>query len=412
MILVLIITLILSAFFSATEIVFITANRLRIQVGARRGLVGGKTAEEFVLRPERFLAATLVGNNLANVLFSSVAALFLKELTGMGDAAIMIVVTAVLLTFGEIIPKSLGRSAADGVIRYFAAVLRLFSFILYPVIAALQRMSEGIVRLLGGSAGEVSHFFHRTEIDVLIRQEVERGSLDDKQGEIISKIVTLSDRPIREVMVPRTEIVGVDVRSRIREVYRTFVTSGYSQLPVYDGSIDKIVGIVGVRDLFARPRSLKSVMRDVLFVPATKRAGELLREFREKGSTFAVVVDEFGGTAGIVTSEDLVEEVVGEIHDEYDVEESVCREVEPSVYLLSGRVELDRVREELGIALPEGDYETVGGFIVASVGRIPRAGEELQLEGYKVVVLKGSRTKVDLVKLFRLETAVAAKGAR
>ena len=400
MLLVLVVALVLSAFFSATEIALVSANKLRLWVSERRGEFGSKIATQFAGVPVKLHSVVLIGNNVAAMLFSTAAAVLLLRLTNLGDLAITLIAASLLLLFGEVIPKSLGRDAPLSAVRFLAVVLQGFSYLFYPVAVVLQWFAGKLVRLIGVSTDEVSHVFQRSDVDVLVRQGLEsaKGG-DDRQGEIISRIFTLSDRPVREVMVPRTEITAVEIHSRIKEVYKAFIESGYSRLPVYEGSLDKIVGVVSVRDMFSRPRSLKAVMQDVVFVPETKRSGELLKEFRQKGRSLAIVVDEFGGTAGLVTTEDLVEELLGEIHDEYDVEETICREVESSVYLVSGRVEVDRLRREFGISLPEGDYETIGGWVVASLGRIPHAGEEVVIDGFKIAILRATRTKVELLKL-------------
>jgi CBS domain containing-hemolysin-like protein len=201
-------------------------------------------------------------------------------------------------------------------------------------------------------------------------------------------------------MTPRTDIVGVDIGGTMEEVLNTFIESGYSKIIVYDENLDNIKGTVFTKDIFKQPKDLQSVVREVLFVPETKKSMDMLNEFLDKQFSFAVVVDEFGGTAGIITVEDLIEELFGEIRDEYDdVNEKVARKIEPNSYLLSGKVEIDYLNEELDFKIPEGDYETIAGFVTFKIGRIPKKGETFKLDNFTILILKSSNTKIDLMKL-------------
>lgn len=392
-------TLILSALFSASEISFVLANRLKIEVRARRAEPGAKTALSFIRQPERYFSTLLVGNNIANVACSSVATVLFGMIFGWDEPTILLVVSALLLLFGEIVPKTLARDMADFLVVLFAVFMQTVRMCLYPLVWLSEKSSGFLLRLFRVQPGEVRHFFSRSDINQLIREGSERGVVDTQDGTMIVKAISLADQPIKEVMIPRTEIVAVDQSASIQEVIHVFRRSGFSRLPVYKETLDNIMGVVHAHDLFHRPRSLKTILREVLFVPQTKKSADLLREFRQRGITIAIVVDEYGGTAGLVTTEDLIEELVGEIHDEYDVEEIVCEKVNDSTYILSGRVEIDFLNERYRLNIPSGDYETIAGYVMHVAGRIPREGESITTNSFSITISRATKNKIQLVQL-------------
>jgi len=204
-------------------------------------------------------------------------------------------------------------------------------------------------------------------------------------------------------MRPRTEIVACDINASKEELYQIFIDSGYSKIPIYEGSLDTIRGVVYLSDLFSDFNEIVEIMRPINFYPETKPSIELLKEFLSDGISIAIIVDEYGGTSGLVTTEDLIEELLGEIKDEYDVDENICRKIGENTYLISGRVEIDAVLDQIGIQIPEGKYETVGGYIINRLGRIPQEGEEFILDHFKFTIIKATPNKIDLVKLVELK---------
>lgn len=200
-------------------------------------------------------------------------------------------------------------------------------------------------------------------------------------------------------MRPRTEIVGVEIHSSIEDVHKSFIDSGYSKLIVYEENLDNIKGVILAKDLFTNPKTITEVLREIKFYPETKRSLEVLNELLESKISIAVVVDEFGGTAGIVTMEDIIEELFGEIKDEYDIEEHICRRISRDTYLISGKVEIDHLNEKYKIGIPEGDYETVAGYIENRLGRIPKQGESFLIDNYDLIIVKATQTKIELIKL-------------
>jgi putative hemolysin len=392
-------TLLLSSLFSGSEIAFIVANRLKIEVRARKNVRGAKTTLSFTRQPERYFSTLLVGNNIANVACSSVATALFSLTFGWSEFTILLVVSFSLLLFGEVIPKTIARDAADYVVILFALFILVVRAVLYPLVWISEKSSDMLLKLFRIQPGEVRHFFSRSDINQLIRESSESGEVDSEDGTMLIKAMSLADQPVREVMIPRTEFVAVEHSATIQEVIRMFRRTGLSRLPVFKDTLDHIIGVVYAHDLFQRPRSIKNIVREVLFVPETKKSADMLREFRQRGITIAIVIDEYGGTAGLVTTEDLIEELVGEIHDEYDMEEVVCEKKSNSLYILSGRVEIDYLNEVYGLSVPSGDYETVSGFVMQAAGSIPSAGDVIRAGDYTIKVTKTAKNIVQLVEL-------------
>ena len=225
------------------------------------------------------------------------------------------------------------------------------------------------------------------------------GMVNKKESDIIGKVLNLGNQRVYEAMRPRTEIVGAEINSTIDEVFALFIDSGYSKLPVYDESLDNIKGIIYANDLFKSPEDVKSILREAIFVPETKKSLEMLNEFLNKQITIAIVIDEFGGTAGLVTIEDIFEEMFGEIKDEYDVEENICRKISENTYLISGKVEVDFINEKYDLNIPSGNYETIAGYITSEIGRIPVEGEVVSIDGYSISIVRANNIRIDVVRL-------------
>ena len=248
-------------------------------------------------------------------------------------------------------------------------------------------------------AENVKFLFSKEDLEILVQESHKAGMVNKKESDIISKVLTLGEQRVYEAMRPRTEIVGVEINSTIEEAFALFIDSGYSKLPVYDDNLDNIKGIIYANDLFKSPEDIKSILREAVFVPETKKSLEMLNEFLNKQVSIATVIDEFGGTAGIVTMEDIFEEMFGEIKDEYDVEEDICRKISDNTYLISGKAEIDFINEKLGLNIPTGDYETIAGYITTQLGRIPAQGENVSIDGFSILILRASQIKIDAVRL-------------
>lgn len=392
--------LVLSFFFSGAEIAFVTANRLKVEIKLRQNKPDAKLASDFIHKPEDFLTTTLVGNNFVNVMYSTLMTVYLSEVMGIENIFVKAVISSVIiLIVGEVIPKSIFREFADHLIFLIAFPLRLFHIILFPLISFTSSIATFLVKLLGVSSVNVAAFFHRHDIQLLLKEGEKTGSLAPEESEIIENVFELKEIKVRECMIPRTDISAVDINSEIQDCLQSFIESGFSKLPVYEESIDNVVGIVYAHDLFKSPASLNEIMREVMFVPESKRANDLLKEFRSSKTSVAIVVDEFGGTSGLITMEDLIEELVGDIKDEFDTEDHYLKQIDEKTYLLSGRIQVEDLNEKYHLGIEEGDFDTIGGFIIDHVGRIPMSGEKLEIGHFEITIIKATKIKIDLVKL-------------
>ncbi|MBC8042511.1 MAG: HlyC/CorC family transporter [Rhizobacter sp.] len=393
-------TLLFAAFFSGSEIAFVTANRLRLEVFERKKIFGSKLANYFIRHIDQTLTTTLVGNNLAHTVYVTLMVASLERLFGERSLVLhTLIASVIVLLAGEVIPKLILRELADYAVIIIAPVLRLTRFVLFPVIWISELISRAILWLFGTKDGNLEQFFRKQDFEILLRENVPIGAAQAKDAEIISNVFVLSDIRVRESMVPRTDIEGLEKTLPMKEVYKRFAESGYSKMAVYEESIDNIIGVAFVHDLFTKPKTLSGIVRKVMFVPETKKSAELLREFTQSGESVAIVVDEFGGTAGLVTAEDLIEELVGDIQDEFDSDEEVCKALSDDTYLISGRINIDTVNEKFALGIAKSDYETMGGFVLSRIGRIPQQGEIITIDDFIITVAKSSRTKIDVIKL-------------
>jgi CBS domain containing-hemolysin-like protein len=398
--LILLALLILSAFFSSSEIAFIIANKIKVEIRARKNNYSAKNARYFINNPEIFFSSILISSSIVNVAFASLSSIFLFKIFGLEEFVILLISTTLILLFGELLPKYFARELADRFILISAIPLRIITVVIYPFVKTISTVSSVLSRTNQREEEEILHIFDKEDIQNLIEESSEAGKMDEEQSDIISKVIDIREQRVYEAMTPRTDIVGVEINSTMDEVLDTFIQSGYSKIVVYEENLDNIKGTLFTKDIFKQPEDLKSVIRDVAFVPETKKSMEMLNEFLDKQFSFAVVVDEFGGTAGILTAEDLIEELFGEIRDEFDdVNEKVAKKIDANSYLLSGKVEIDYLNEEMEFKIPEGDYETIAGYVTFRLGRIPKKGESFKLDNYTILILKADNTRIDLIKL-------------
>lgn len=391
--------LMLSGFFSSSEIAFVVANKIKIEIRARKQNVYAQNAYYFVKKPDFFFSTILISNNIVNIAFASFSSVFLLSVFHMDEFEILIITTILLLFFGELIPKYVGRELADRLILLSSIPLRIVLVTLYPLVKITSKISTVIDRMVKREEEEILQIIHSEDIQNLIEESSEAGKMDENQSDIISKVIEIRDQRVYEAITPRIDIVGVELNSTFDKIMDTFIESGYSKLIIYEENFDNVRGMVMMRDFFTLHDDWKSLIRDVAFVPETKKSLEMLNEFLDKQFSLAVVVDEFGGTAGIITVEDLIEELFGEIRDEYDEEDKVVKKLDNFTYIMSGKVEIDFINDEYEIEIPEGDYETIAGFLTYKLGRIPVKGESFKIDKYRILVLKSDKTKIDLIKL-------------
>ncbi|MBI9070311.1 MAG: HlyC/CorC family transporter [Melioribacteraceae bacterium] len=397
---ILVILLLLSGFFSSSELAFIVSNKIKIELRARKDNFAAKNAQYYVENPQVFFSTILISNNIINIAFASIITIFLSTYFDYGDITILIISTMLLLLFGELMPKYFARELPDRSIMIMVNPLRLITFIIYPIVKLTSVISDTLTQNASVNEETSIYLFEKDDLHQLVNESVVAGKVGEDDSDIVKKVISLGDQRVYEAMTPRTDIMGVDMTASLQDLIKIFIQSGYSKLPVYEENLDNIKGVVFVNDMYKSPEDLKSIIRDVIFVPDTKKSLDMLNEMLEKQVSIAVVVDEFGGTAGIVTVEDILEELFGEIKDEYDIDDVICKEIEPNLFVISGKVEIDHINEEYDLRITEGDYETIGGFITSYVGRIPEKGEEFEIDQFAFTILRSDNTKIDLVKVF------------
>ncbi len=397
--------ILLSAFFSGTETAFFSINK--IDLAALREEHSSKSKKIVALLDDqkKLLIAILTGNTVVNISSAIVATLLTVKLAaefhfseGWSLFIEVVVVTFILLIFGEITPKVL---AVKHPVRFAKRVVFLINLVylgLYPISAALEQFTIYFSRIFNLQKKE--NFLSEDELKALIELGEEKGTIQEEEKEMIDSIFEFGETTVREIMVPRIDMICVEVRTPLDELVKKIQEAGHSRIPVYQERIDNIVGIIHAKDLIPylvkaeKPKSLKELTRPAYFVPESKKIDELLREFQQERTHMAIVVDEYGGTAGLVTLEDVIEEIVGEIQDEYDREQPLFRKIAENIWLVDARIDIAEFNENFPEPIPEDeDYESLGGFIFSIIGSVPEEKESISYGNYtfQVEKLKGQR---------------------
>lgn len=396
---VLMVLIFFSAYFSSTEMAFIVANKLKIEVRARKKNIAAQSAFYFVKDPQKFYSTILIGNNIVNIAFASISTIIFATEFGWSDYKILLFVSIITLIFGELIPKYIARESADSLLLLVSIPLRLVSILLSPVIKITTQLSKMLTAQKKDSAEKLAHLFDKEDMKILV-DEVQTSSLvKDQERSFISKVFDFSEQKVYEAMRPRTEITGISINDTVSNAVDLFIESGYSKVIVYEDDLDNIKGFILAKDLFGNPKEVKDLIRNTQFYPETKKSLEILNEFLTNNDSIAVVIDEFGGTAGIVTMEDIIEELFGDIKDEYDVDEVICRKISLNSYIISGKVEIDHLNEKYNLEIPNGDYETIAGFVIDNIGHIPKANETITIDNFSILVIRADNVRIDLIKL-------------
>ncbi|MDX1586125.1 MAG: hemolysin family protein [Balneolaceae bacterium] len=420
--LLIVLTILLSGFFSGSEIAFVSANRLKLEIESRRNSWTGRVVNYFVRNPETFLTTTLVGNNIVNVLYATLMTLFLvapitelyMEWVGSPPSPVTlliiqtIIASVVIMIFGEILPKALFRINADWWVKIIAVPQQFCNWLFRPLIVVADAASDSIIKMINPEIDRSGQLFRRQDVELIFQELRDTGGsdLDREDSEILHNVLELSNKRVKESMIPRTDIVAVEKETSIEETLKVFISSGFSKLPVYRESIDDIIGVIFAYDLFNNPKNLTEIMRPIKLVPSSQKSKDLLSEFRKSNISVAVVIDEYGGTAGMITIEDVLEEVVGDIQDEYDTEDHIIKKISANTYVVSGGVEIEDLLEaHPEISLPEesSNYETIAGYIINSLGRIPKVNEELLIGSNKFIISKASPSRIETVKIIVID---------
>lgn len=407
----LVVLVLLAAFFSGSETALFAANRLRLRHQKEEGHRPAATALSLLEQPARLFSTLLIGNNIASTGAAVVATATMVRVVGpeRGTLYAFVLMTLVLLIFGDITPKTVAAHRADRLALLVAQPVRWLSVLLSPVIRLLALLTNVLARPFGGRVRLDAPMVTEEEIQMLVRMGEEQGVLEQDEREMIHSIFAWGDTVVREVMVPRIDMVCVEADDPVQALLEVVRTHGHSRIPVYHETIDQIVGLVHVKDLLAAFRSgrLEGAVRDfarpAYFVPETKRLDELFREMRRKKVHMAIAVDEYGGTAGLVTIEDLLEEIVGPIQDEYDIEEPPIKVLNERVALVDGSVNLEDVNAALRLDLPAGDVDSVGGFVYSLLGHVPAQGERVTYDGVELAVERVDGNRISQVKITKVE---------
>lgn len=406
------ISLAFSAFFSGMEISYVSANKLRLELDKKDKSLTSKILDVFFHNPNQFISTMLVGNNIALVVYGLQMAILLEPWIAhfVDQEALIVLIQSIISTIlilftGEFIPKTIFKIDPNFFLRLFAVPLYIIYIVLYPVSKFSSLLSFLILKLAGVKNLKDSGVYTlgKVDLDYFIQQSIEDAPQDydmDTEVKIFQNALEFSNVKVRDCIVPRTEIVACDKHVTTDELRSRFIETGLSKILIYDDNIDNIIGYIHSSELFKHPDHWLEQLCKVSIVPETMAANKLMRVLMQEKKSLAVVVDEFGGTSGIVTLEDLVEEIFGEIEDEHDMKREVARKISENEYLLSGRMEIDAINEMFGLDLPESDdYVTIAGLILHYYQKFPKLNESIEYGKYTFKIVKATATKIELVRM-------------
>ena len=412
----LIICLLLSAFFSSSETAFVSLQKIRIEHLVNTKVRGAKRVAKMMERPERFLSTILLGNNFVNTAAAALATFLAVSIWGEeGIIIATIVVTIALLIFCETTPKTIATQHAERLSLTLVRPIEALSWLLTPFVIALSWIASGFSKLFGGTPVPRS-LVSEEEIRTMISVGHKEGTVEEEEAEMLHKVFEFGNRPVSEVMVPRTEVVWIEKGTKLVDFLNLYAQSPLSRFPVYEDNRDNVVGILSVKDIvMAQAKGtisdegvIDDLIRPAYFAPETKRISELFAEMRDKNYRMTVVVDEFGGTAGIVSLSGLMEEIVGPVGDELATIEKEYETINEYTFSIDGGMRIEEANEEMGLNLPTGDYETVAGFVLDLLGHIPKQGEQLRYKGLRIVITEMRGMKIEKIVVTKERHAATA----
>lgn len=405
-----VVCLVLSAFFSSSETALTTVNLIRI----RNLADNGDKAAAWVLKARRdqskMLGAILIGNNVVNLSASSMLTVLVTDVFGsQAVGAATGVLTLLVLLFGEITPKTIATLEAEKNALRFARVVCLLMTILTPVIFVVNLLSGGVLRLLGVDPNKPTDSITEDELRTIVEVGHEKGVIESEEKEMINNVFDLGDSVARDIMVPRIDMSFVDVEASYEELMEIFRRDHYTRLPVYEDNTDNVIGIINMKDLILLEDraafSVRDYLRQPLFTFESKKLSELMIEMRKTSNNIVIVLDEYGATAGLITLEDILEEIVGDIRDEFDAdEEDELKEISKGEYLADGSMNLDDINDRLGLELVSEDFDSLGGFMIDRLEHLPAEGEEVDTEEVRLVVEKVNKNRIDKVHIYVKKT--------
>ena len=413
-IIIIVIAIILSAFFSGMEIAFIASNKLRIELDRKQGVFGSEILKIFTNNPGHYIATMLIGNNVALVIYGLVFSKLLgPPLSAFIDSDLLILIintlisTALILFVAEFLPKTIFIISPNFFLKFLSIPTLFFFFLFYPIsrftLAASNLFIRVFFRIKTSEKNQENIIFSKVDLDHFVnlsKQSNEESEPDHHNIRIFQNALDFSSVKLRECMIPRTEIEAVDCESSVEQLKERFIETRLSRILVYENSIDNIIGYFELKDIFKSPSDIRSSIRKLAIAPETMPANKLLKMFVDEKKSIALVVDEFGGTSGMVTMEDVLEEIVGDIEDEHDVNELTEKVTGNNEYILSGRLEIDYLNEKYQLNLPEkDDYETLAGMIMFYYGSIPVNNDVIRIGKILIKVLRSTTTRLELVNL-------------
>jgi CBS domain containing-hemolysin-like protein len=412
----LIITIIFSAFFSGMEIAFVSSNRLRAEMDREKNGLSQQALDVFYAHPSNFISTMLVGNNISlvvyGILFAQIfdATLFEPLSDGARVTCDTLLSTVVVLFTGEFLPKTIFKSNPNGLLTFFALPAYLCYIVLYPISRFATALSRGMLRLIGVRLPKETEGkeFTKVDLDYLVQSSIDNAKDNteiEDEVELFHNALDFADTKVRDCMVPRTEIEAVDIEDcTVEQLKNKFIESGHSKIIVYRDDIDHIIGYIHSSELFKKVGDISKHIQQMPYVPETMAARKLMQIFLQQKKSLGVVVDEYGGTSGIVSLEDIVEEITGDIEDEHDSQKYVAKQLSDGDYMLSARLEIEKVNELFDLHLPESDdYMTVGGLILHEYQSFPKLNEVVKIGHFEFKIIKNTMTKIELVRLKVIE---------
>jgi len=401
------ICIVLSAFFSSSETAFISLERFRVRHMVETKVKGAERVAKMLERPDRFLSTILLGNNLVNTAATAMATILAISIwEDQGVIIATLGMTVVLLIFAETMPKTFANRHAERLSLLFVRPVEILSWLFSPVVIVLSWLASRFTRLIGGTPVPRS-IISDEEIRTMITVGHKEGTVEEAEADMLHAVFEFGDNPVSEVLVPRPEVVGIEKGETLAEFLKTYSESPISRFPVYVENMDNVVGILSIKDvlmalargLITKESPIDELIRPAYFTPETKRISELFTEMRDGNYRMAIVVDEYGGTAGIVSLSRLMEEIVGPVGDELAEAEKEYESINEYTFQIDGGMRIEEANEELGLELPEGDYESVAGFILHLMGHIPKQGKQLKYKGLKIVITKMKGHKIEEILL-------------
>ncbi|HBA04800.1 MULTISPECIES: hemolysin family protein [unclassified Clostridium] len=401
----LIILIILSSFFSASETALMSISKIRVRHMVEENIKGSNRVKELTDNPSSLLASILVGNNVVNIASSSLATVLAINLIGSRGVAIStIIMTIVVLIFGEITPKTLASQNSEQISLRVANPIFIVSKMLKPVVIITTTISKFFIKLLGGKSDSNKPFITEDELKTMVDVSEEEGILKSEEKDMIHNVFQFGDLYAKDVMVQRVDIIALDIEESLDKIISVIKEEGFSRIPIYSNTIDNIVGILNVKDIIfmedTKGFSLKNYMREITYTYEFRKVTELFKDMNKNRQHMVVVLDEYGGTVGIVTIEDLIEEIVGDISDEYDDEEPEIYVVKEDEYIVEGSVRIEDINELIGTKIESEEFDSIGGFIIGVLGRFPNISEEIIYSNYRFIIEDIDRNRIKKIRIY------------